>query len=144
MTAKAIWPHVPRFFAHSDGVAIGQARLIVSWLIESTRSRDSCPDLRKRVDALIVEWIRFPQALNSDHWLSELLEAEEVDRRILFRLAVMICEGAIDLRKDHDAVERTIAWFNSWPRDMKAGFGQIIPGLQKHRPAPELWNQFDL
>jgi hypothetical protein len=114
-------------------VAKGQIAAIFSRLIGTPRLRTGEP--RRRVDTLLVNWLRNPCSYGRDPQPPFGL----LGPPYLVRVGKLLQSGVLTLPSDRDALERFLQWVNTWKAPRKERLGTALVWLKQHYPDPDLW-----
>ncbi len=114
-------------------VTCGQINAVFYYLITAQGLRDG--DARRRVDSLLVTWVRHPCSYGAD--AKPFLQVQQAS--YVQRIADLVVAGDLDLVRDREAVERFLAWVDSWDPDWKSSLYRLFDFLKHNYPATGLW-----
>lgn len=91
---------------------------------------------RDPVDALFAEWLRHPMSYGPAHATPPDYQREA----FVQRLGDMIGWGAVDLKRDREALTRFAWWVDTWTPKNKFRARRAIDLVKRNFPAPDVWN----
>jgi hypothetical protein len=98
------------------------------------------PELRSRVDALLLAWLRRPASYGNAPPVPNV-----VQRTNYFQAVVdLVVRGSLDLARDREPLERFLRWVNAWQPERKAALHRTVTWLTHNHPGDGLWELIDL
>ncbi len=120
-------------------VVRGQVTALLSFLVTARGLHSG--ELRRRVDALLLTWLRNPASFGTEPKPHPQIQRKSYVQRVVD----LLVSGALDLSSDREALKRFLQWVNMWEAERKSRVRGTLVWLNHHYPAPELWEivEFD-
>jgi len=119
---------------HPATVARDQIAGLLCYLIRASALRSG--QLRNRVDALILTWLRNPSSFGDDPKPHINLQRLGYVQRVVD----LVVSGALSVTEDREPLERFLRWVDSWEPERKSQLHRIFDFLRHSYPAPGLWD----
>jgi hypothetical protein len=120
-------------------VTKGQITTLLSYLVSARNLQSG--ELRSRVDALLLTWLRNPASFGTEPKPHPLTQRKSYVQRVVD----LLVSGALDLSSDRETLERFLRWVNTWEGEWKSKVRGTLVRLTHNYPAPDLWEivEFD-
>jgi hypothetical protein len=117
----------------------GLITTLLSYLVRARNLQSG--ELRSRVDALLLTWLRNPASFGTEPKPHPLIQRKSYVQRVVD----LLVSGALDLSSDREALKRFLHWVSTWEGDWKSKVRGTLVWLTYNYPAPDLWEivEFD-
>ena len=119
---------------HPTTVARGQIATLLCYLISAAGLHSG--QLRNRVDALLLMWLRNPTSFGDDPKPHINLQLPHHVQRVVD----LVVSGALSVTADPEPLERFLRWVDSWEPERKSQLYRTLDFLRHSYPAPGLWD----
>ncbi|MFL6211386.1 MAG: hypothetical protein ACJ74W_21235 [Pyrinomonadaceae bacterium] len=113
-----------------------QINFLFSYLFENPNLLTG--QLRSRVDALFIKWLRSPASFSDD--IKPHINVQRVS--YVWRVVELLDAGVLDVVTDREHLIRFTHWVNLWDAKWRARLRPAFTYLMRHHPATGLWDSF--